>query len=370
MAAMSVGKYGSLSDVFNDTRIGSAFGSHVRLAFTENPTDYTGELVRLLSDLSMATRMISAGVRRAGLPKLNRPSEILSSEFQSAAPESVRDPRNFARNKPVMTASQFDAQSATDVLYKSLSHDGHTCIMLSMTCADALSLPDHVPYGNYVLAFSPLERDPMFPEYSICGTIFSVYKRTSATGQRGTTNDFLRPGTDQVAAGYVLYGNCTTLVYTVGQGVHAFNMHPNIKEFFHYPLPVKIKSGKFCFVNRQHSGEWKGKMRAVVDHFHDQGFSIQYTSSLVADVQHHLSCGGIIICAATTLAPDGPMELLCQAAPLAFLMEQAGGKASDGSRRILDIKATSLHAKTTLIIGTPAYVDVAEKILAASTDAD
>jgi len=327
------------------------FGSHVRLAFAENPTDYTGELVRLMEDIAMATRMISAGVRGAGLPR-NHTSAVKPLESDEAA--VTRRPTD---------AREFDADIATQILYRTLYHDGHLCILLSNCHTEPLNLPDNVPFGNYVLTFSALERDPVFPEYSICGTIFSVYKRISSAGQRGTVEDLLRPGTAQVAAGYVIYGNAGVLAYTIGRGVHWFSMHPNIKEYFLVEEKVRPGPGKFCFVNRQEEPEWGEKTKQLIDHMSEAGYSIQYSRSLVSDFHHLLACGGLIAVPKKVDDDNYGVHYLCTAAPLAYLMEQAGGKAISYKGRLLDVKVSDLHQKSPMFIGTTDAIDMVDKFL-------
>uniref|UniRef100_A0A7S2NPS2 fructose-bisphosphatase n=1 Tax=Cyanoptyche gloeocystis TaxID=77922 RepID=A0A7S2NPS2_9EUKA len=323
------------------------FGSHVFTSFGEKPIDYTGELVRLLQDVSTASRMISAGVRNVGLP--------VRGETLVQNPEEIKSGQQHCLQR-----RDFDAHMATEILYRMLYHDGHLCLILSPTQAEPMHLPDNVPFGTYVLCLSALERDPLFPEWSVCGTLFSIYKRVSHAGQKGTVADLIRKGSEQVAAGYVIYGNSTVLAYSIGNGVHFFTMHPNIKEFFQCSKKViSDTDGKFLHVNNQECEEWDANVKGLVEELSKKDYHIRYTNNLVADFHHLLSTGGIIACPATKKNPTGPLHFLCQAAPLAFLAEQAGMQATNGHTRILDLKPDHIHAHTPMYISSAAnMVDI------------
>mmetsp|Transcript_25281 Transcript_25281/g.42373 ORF Transcript_25281/g.42373 Transcript_25281/m.42373 type:complete len:385 (+) Transcript_25281:268-1422(+) len=361
----------------------NTFASHVRLAFSEKPTDYTGELPRLLTDIAMATRAIGASVRRNGIPssmfETDPNARSYSDDASSTSPLSdLSSPpaapglRSVGSSASLLstlssrdTYVEFSAEVATRILFRSLYHDGHLCIMLSKTSEEPLMPPDNTPFGNYVLTFSALEKDPVFSYESVCGTVFSIYKRTSAAGNRGTVEDLLRKGSEQVAAGYVMYGNATVLVYSMGQGVHAFTMHPSIKEFFLHPTPLRIPSGvKSLFLHYFQEPLWDEQTRKLVESLTGEGdYEIQYSNNLLADYHHFLAIGGLAAFPKSMTFPDGPVHYLSVAAPLAFLTEQAGGSATDGSVRILDKKVKSIHETTALYLGSADVLKVVDKFL-------
>jgi len=258
------------------------------------------------------------------------------------------------------------ADIATRILYEALYHDGYLCILLSNNSDAPLLPPNDCPFGSYVLTFSALERDPLFPCDSVSGTIFAVYKRISAEGNRGTEEDLLRKGSEQVAAGYILYGNNTVLVYTVGQGVHSFSMHPSVKEFFAHSLSLRVPhANRSLFINFDEEQSWDADTRRAFHSLTDHDFEIQYSSNILADFHHQLGAGGVAAFPKSTQCPDGPLDYLTQAAPLAFIIEQAGGVATDGQSRLLEKKAKSLHDKTALFMGCPVSMSLLSNALKA-----
>eukprot|EP00741_Cyanophora_paradoxa_P007973 tig00000133_g7713.t1 len=334
-----------------------SFPAHCRNILSLHPTDYTGELVRLLVDISSATRLIDSGLRRSGIP-----DSTGNGDIQNEILSPKLGPQATLR---ASKSKEFDAEAATRILFKSLYHDGYLCAMLSNTADELLAMPDNVPFGSYALTCAPLERDPTFPEHSIGGTIFAVFKRTSLPASKGALSDLLRKGSEQVAAGYVLYGNSTVLTYTVGHGTYSFRMDPNIKEYFlASDEPLKIPaSNRFTFINKQETAEMDDKGKKIVDYITQKELSVQYSGNLVNDVHHHLSCGGFSAFPPTKTHPSGTVHYLCEAAPIAFLVEQAGGKASTGTERVLDVKPKDINQRTPFYFGSSELVDAVEALL-------
>ena len=203
------------------------------------------------------------------------------------------------------------------------------------------------------------------------GTIFSVHRKVSSH-PRGTIQDCLQRGRKQVAAGYIVYGSSTMLVYTTGQGVFGFTLDPSIGEFLlsHPDIHIPDPPQRIYSINDGYYTRWSAGQRRLVDHLkgidgrNPEPFSSRYIGSLVADVHRTLLYGGIFMYPADTRSPQGKLRLLYEASPLAFIAEQAGGRASDGRQPILDLEPTSLHQRTPLFIGARAFVELAEGFLA------
>jgi fructose-1,6-bisphosphatase I len=201
------------------------------------------------------------------------------------------------------------------------------------------------------------------------GTIFSVMKKISV-GSRGDLEDMLQPGRRQVAAGYVIYGSSTMLVYTTGQGAHGFTLDPSIGEFLlSHPHIRTPDTGKFLSVNDSYEQHWEDPVKQLMRRYRGldgkhKPLSVRYVGSLVADFHRNLLAGGVFAYPANAKSPKGKLRLLYEANPLAFIVEQAGGAASDGQRRILEIQPTELHERTPLFIGSRREVDEAVELLA------
>jgi len=249
---------------------------------------------------------------------------------------------------------------------------GVLCAMASEENADIIEVPDNLPQGDYILIFDPLDGSSNIDANVNIGTIFSIRKKTSDRPYV-TLADFLQKGTEQVAAGYFLYGSSTMLVYTTGHGVNGFTLDPSVGEFLLSHPDIKTpEMGKIYSVNEAYTYYWDEPTRRVVDYFkspeNERGkpYSSRYIGSLVADFHRNLIYGGIFMYPADKrdpAKPRGKLRLLCEAAPLAFVVEQAGGAASDGKTRILDIKPERLHERVPLFIGSKKDVEKAEELL-------
>jgi fructose-1,6-bisphosphatase I len=225
--------------------------------------------------------------------------------------------------------------------------------------------------GKYVVLFDPLDGSSNIDVNVSIGTIFSIFRRKSSIGDRADVNDFLQAGDKQVAAGYVIYGSSTMLVYSTGAGVNGFTLEPSIGEFCLSHPDMRIpEEGKIYSINEGNLAiSGKGVQDYVkycksTDKRTNRPYTARYIGSLVADFHRNLIKGGIYIYPATTKAPEGKLRLLYECSPLAYLVEEAGGKATDGHRRILDIHPKELHERVPLYIGSKKMVEKAESFLA------
>jgi len=325
---------------------------HLLIHQKENPLA-TGRFTRLLSELIFSAKIISREVKKAGLV------DILGLTGKvNVQGEEVRKLDDYANR----------------ILIYRMQHAGVLCAMASEENADIIEVPDKMPKGNYILVFDPLDGSSNIDVNVNIGTIFSIRKKTSDRSYV-TLEDFLQEGTTQVAAGYFLYGPSTMLVYTTGKGVDGFTLDPSVGEFLLSHPSIKIpETGKVYSVNESYRSYWDEKVKAVVDYFkspnNERGkpYTSRYIGSLVADFHRNLLYGGIFMYPADKkdpAKPHGKLRLLCEAAPLAFVCEQAGGAATDGSRRILDIKPEALHQRVPLFIGSKNDVEKATEMMSA-----
>ena len=314
----------------------------------------TGELSNLLYDLCLAAKIISRQVRRAGL------TDILG-EFG-------------AINVQGEVQQKLDV-FANETVRHSVEHTGRVCVVASEEDEHPIPVPVRADRrgGKYVLMYDPLDGSTNIGVNVSIGTIFSIHRRSATKRGPGTLADCLQKGRAQVAAGYILYGSSTMLVYTTGQGVHGFTLDPTIGEFLlSHPDIRSPEVGTYYSVNESHWNKWAPGIQRVVGAFKNgdggggkvEAKNARYIGSLVADIHRNLMSGGVFLYPADTMSPHGKLRLLYEAAPLAYVVEQAGGAATDGKRDILDIKPTELHQRTPLIIGSRRDVAYASAVLA------
>ncbi len=307
----------------------------------------TGDLSAILYDLGVAAKMIANKVRSAGL------ADILGSTENENVQGEVQQKLDVIAN---------------EIIVKAMDHGGRLCGMGSEEEEDMIHIPSRFKRGKYVLLFDPLDGSSNIDVNVPVGTIFSVLHKVSE-GERAVLGDLLQPGYEQVAAGYVIYGASTMLVYTTGQGVHGFTLDPSIGEFLLSHPHIRIpETGRYLSVNDSYSQMWTEPTRALMRYYRGldgtrEAMSVRYVGSLVADFHRNLLGGGLFAYPANTKSPRGKLRLLYEANPLAFIVEQAGGAASDGHRRIVDLKPTSLHERTPLFIGSLHDVEAAQRIL-------
>lgn len=251
---------------------------------------------------------------------------------------------------------------ANEVLVRCVQQGGTVCVMGSEEVADPIAIPMKYPKGKYVLQFDPLDGSGNIDINASIGTIFSIHRRVSTGPGAGGLRDCLQPGRDIVAAGYVIYGSSNMFVYSSGLGVHGFTFDPAIGEFFLSHENMKIPArGDTYSVNEGNYHKWSDGVRAWVDWIKKpegdrKAYRLRYIGAMVADLHRTLLRGGIFAYPADAKNTSGKLRLLYEASPFAFLVEEAGGVAVDGSSleggRILDIEPTELHQRTPLFIGS------------------
>jgi fructose-1,6-bisphosphatase I len=250
-----------------------------------------------------------------------------------------------------------------------MDHGGHLCVMASEENEDLLHIPEQYPYGKYVLIYDPLDGSGNIDANVTVGTIFSVYRRVSVSG-KGTNEDVLQPGFKQVAAGYILFGSSMMFVYCTGHGVHGFTLDPTVGEFLlsHENITIPPR-GSIYSVNEGNFNRWSPEMQKFIrylkedDRASGRPYSARYVGTMVADVHRTLLYGGIYCYPGDAKNPNGKLRLMYENNPLGYIIENAGGAASDGTRRILDIMPDSLHQRTPLFIGSREDVSLAEDFL-------
>jgi fructose-1,6-bisphosphatase I len=255
-----------------------------------------------------------------------------------------------------------------------MDHGGHLCVMASEEADGLIPIPSEYRTGKYVLVFDPLDGSSNIDVNVSIGTIFSIYKRVDPDlTTPGALEDCLQPGWKQEAAGYAMYGSSTQLVYSSGNGVDVFTFDPTIGEFLLTYEKIKIPSrGKIYSVNSGNAYKWPQGMRDYVSHLlrpSDDGlrpYSLRYVGTMVADIHRTLHYGGIFMYPSDSSMPTGKLRLVYECNPMAFIIEQAGGKATDGHRRILDLTPTALHQRVPCFMGSPEDVDECVRFLNAA----
>ena len=306
----------------------------------------TGVLTGILYDLALAGKVIARETNRAGLTNILG----LTGAFNVQG-EEVAKLDEFA-NAAIIRLNQFT---------------GRLAAMASEENENIIHIPQQYSTGRYVMVFDPLDGSSNI-DYSVSiGTIFSILRRRSEQGEPVTVDDSLQPGHDIVAAGYILYGPSTMMVYSAGNGVHGFTLDQTVGEFLLSHPDIRIPpKPKFYSTNQGYERYWAREIQEYTHHLQARNLSLRYIGSLVADFHRNLLGGGIFYYPADTRnpkMPHGKLRLLYEAAPLAFVAEQAGGKASDGDRPILDIAPRDLRQRTPLLIGSRGDVDFVERVV-------
>jgi fructose-1,6-bisphosphatase I len=310
----------------------------------------TGAFSNILYALTLAAKIISREVNKAGIV------DVLGvSGGTNVQGEVVQKLDLFAQ----------------DVIYNALDHTGDLCCMVSEEVEDVIPIPDQFPKGDYVLIFDPLDGSSNIDVNVSIGTIFSIHGRIDHCDDYSMVN-CLQAGSQQLAAGYVLYGSSTMLVYTTGKGVHGFTLDPSIGEFLlsHRSIQIPDPPAHIYSINEANYPRWSENQRRLMQHLkgldggNGPSYSSRYIGSMVADVHRTLMKGGIFMYPADLQHPEGKLRLLYEASPMGMIIEQAGGKASTGSSPILDIVPTSLHQRTPVYLGARPTVELAERYLA------
>ena len=308
-----------------------------------------GELSRLLRDIGIAAKIVNREVNKAGLVEIL--GETGETNIQG---EKVKKLDVFANE-------QFIA---------ALKAGGECCAIASEENEDIIPIDNEVSANaRYVIAIDPLDGSSNIDVNVSVGTIFSIYRRTTLNGP-GTIEDFLQRGTEQVAAGYVIYGSSAMLVYTTGKGVNGFTLDPSIGEFcLSHPEMKMPETGVIYSINEGNYLHFPEGVKKYIKYCQEEDlatnrpYSSRYIGSGVADIHRNLIVGGVYIYPTTTKSPKGKLRLLYECNPLAFIVEQSGGKATDGKTRIMDKEIKELHQRTSLFIGCSDMVEKAMEFM-------
>jgi len=309
-----------------------------------------GELSHLLNHISVASKIVNKKINKAGLVDiLGKAGEInVQGEEQ--------------KKLDVFADEQF---------INALRASGECCGLASEENQEIITFEDDMANdGKYIFCMDPLDGSSNIDVNVSIGTIFSIYRRISKRGHKAQPEDFLQKGTNQIAAGYVIYGSSTMLVYTTGRGVNGFTYDPSIGEFcLSHPDISTPESGTIYSVNEGNYLKFPEGVKQYIKYCQEidkktnRPFSSRYIGSLVSDFHRNLLKGGIFIYPETASAPNGKLRLIYECNPMSFIAEQAGAKATNGTKRILEINPDSLHQRTAFYIGSKNMVNLAEQFL-------
>jgi fructose-1,6-bisphosphatase I len=309
----------------------------------------TGELSRLLSDIGIAAKIINREVNKAGLVNILGDHGTINVQGEEVKKLDVY---------------------ANEQLISALEAGGECCVLGSEENEDIIEINCKGGSARYVVLFDPLDGSSNIDVNASIGTIFSVYSRTSKGTGPGNLKDALQPGTSLVAAGYIIYGSSTILVFSTGKGVNGFTLDPSIGEFcLSHPDIKTPENGNIYSVNEGNWADFPDGIKRFVEYCKEikkeekRPYTARYIGSFVADFHRNLLKGGVFLYPATAKAPKGKLRLLYEVNPLAFLQEQAGGTATDGKQRVLELEPESLHQRTPLFIGSKNLVSKVEEFL-------
>jgi fructose-1,6-bisphosphatase I len=327
--------------IMEQSRIAQPIGTALDRFIKNNQDQFafaSGELSQLLRDIALASKVVNREVNKAGL------IDIMGA---------LGSQNTFGEN-----------QQKLDVLAnirftRALMKGGEACAIISEETESFVDLNNN---GKYVIAIDPLDGSSNIDVNVSIGTIFSIYRRKSAEGTPISDQDILQKGDEQVAAGYVLYGSSTMLVYTTGFGVNGFTYEPTLGEYFLSHPDLKMpEDGKIFSVNESGLQSFPLNVSNYLQHCKENNYTGRYIGSLVADFHRNMLKGGIYIYPATSSNPSGKLRLMYECNALAFIAEQAGGRATDGQQRILQIVPKDLHQRTPFYVGSKKMVEKAEK---------
>ncbi len=320
-----------------DSRIGLPIGIALDRFIKRFQDDFpyaTGELSQLLRDIALAGKVLNREVNKAGLVNISGSMGIDNIQGEDQQKLDVLANIRFIR---------------------AFTKGGEAAAIISEEDESVIDLHNN---GKYIIAIDPLDGSSNIDVNVSIGTIFSIYRRRSPVGSPVTDEDVLQLGTNQVAAGYLLYGSSTMLVYTTGKGVNGFTYDPTLGEYFLSHQDMRIPhDGKIYSVNEAASLEFPDPVNKYLAYCHENEHTARYIGALVADFHRNLLKGGIYMYPSTTRYPKGKLRLMYECNALAFVVEQAGGKASSGDSRILEIAPKNLHQRCPLFIGSKAMVN-------------
>ncbi len=310
----------------------------------------SGDLTRLLTDIGIAGKIINHKVNKAGL------QDILGAAANINVQGETQMKMDVFSDETLLNAMRWGGQVAgagSEENEKYFAFD-----------------QEHCKKAKYVILFDPLDGSSNIDVNVSIGTIFSIFRRKSSIGDLANVNDFLQKGDEQVAAGYIIYGSSTMLVYTTGHGVNGFTLQPSIGEFFLSHPNMKIpEDGAIYSMNEGNLNSCEKGVQEYIawckesDKKTNRPYSARYIGSLVADFHRNLIKGGIYIYPGRTKNKSGKLRMQYECNPLAFIVEQAGGKATDGHRRIMEIVPTDLHQRSPLFIGSKNMVEKVEALI-------
>ncbi|UII29320.1 class 1 fructose-bisphosphatase [Fulvivirga maritima] len=322
-----------------DSRIALPIGTTLDRFIKKKQDEFqyaTGELSQLLRDIALAGKVVNREINKAGLINIIGP--IGSQNVQGEDQQKL----------DVLANIRF---------IRALTKGGEACAIVSEEDEEITDLENE---GKYVIAIDPLDGSSNIDVNVSVGTIFSIYRRFTPVGTPVTKEDVLQKGQEQVAAGYLLYGSSTMLVYTTGHGVNGFTYEPSLGEYFlSHPDMTIPEDGKVYSINEGSYNSFEEPVKEYVEYCKSNSISARYIGSLVADFHRNLLKGGIYIYPSTEASPAGKLRLLYECNALAFIVEQAGGDASDGGRRILEIQPEEFHQRVPLFIGSKKMVEKA-----------
>lgn len=325
-----------------ESRIAQPIGTALDRFIKNNQGQFqyaSGELSQLLRDLALASKVVNREVNKAGLIDLMGPIGSLNTTGEQQQKLDVLANIRFSR---------------------ALMKGGEACAIIS---EETESFTDLDNDGKYVIAIDPLDGSSNIDVNVSIGTIFSIYRRKSRTRTPIQDEDILQKGEEQVAAGYILYGSSTMLVYTTGHGVNGFTFEPTLGEYvLSHPDMTIPADGNTYSINEGLANSFNDGVKKYIQFCKDNNYTARYIGSLVADFHRNLLKGGIYIYPSTIKDPQGKLRLMYECNALAFLAEQAGGEATDGMRRIMTLKPETLHQRTPLFIGSRNMVKKAESM--------
>ncbi|AOR62563.1 class 1 fructose-bisphosphatase [Pectobacterium wasabiae] len=316
----------------------------------------TGELTALLSAIKLGAKIIHRDINKAGLV------DILGASGISNIQGEVQMKLDLYANEKLKAALKARGEVAGIA-----SEEEDEIVIFE---------GDKAENAKYVVLMDPLDGSSNIDVNVSVGTIFSIYRRITPLGTSVTEADFLQPGSQQVAAGYIVYGSSTMLVYTTGHGVHAFTYDPSLGVFcLSHEKVCFPEKGNMYSINEGNYIKFPAGVKKYIKYCQEQDeetqrpYTSRYIGSLVADFHRNLLKGGIYLYPSTASYPKGKLRLLYECNPMAFLAEQAGGKASDGKNRILDIMPEKLHQRSPFFVGTESMVDDVERFIREFPDA-
>lgn len=327
-----------------DSKLALPVGTTLDRFIMRNQEDFpfaTGELSQLLRDLALAAKIVNREVNHSGLIGISGAygSQNIQGEDQ--------------QKLDVIANIRF---------IRALRNGGEVCTIISEEDDEMIQTGNC--QGKYIVAMDPLDGSSNIDVNVSIGTIFSIYRRQSGLGEDGLLSDCLQPGEQQVAAGYIIYGPCTMLVYTTGNGVNGFTYEPSLGDFFLSHQDIRIpEEGYIYSCNEGNYRYFDEGTRAYLDYCRKEALTARYTGSLVGDFHRNLLKGGIYLYPATEKAPQGKLRLLYECNALAFIAEQAGGTATNGQTRVLEIQPTNLHQRLPFISGSKNMIAKAQAIM-------